>query len=122
VVIAAATVASGATQMLAPGFVLRLFESPDTRAGRQFFGTVGMFMTIVGGSLLQRLVTGDADPDELWWAAVQKFGASAAVGLGIRRKVFSRRAIPVATFDLVSGLACLAHRRRLLNGASGPGR
>jgi hypothetical protein len=43
------------------------------------------------------------------------------VGIGIRRKIFSRRALPVAAFDLVSGVACLAYRRRLLDAASGPG-
>ena len=56
VMISAATVASGATQMLAPGLMLRLLKCPDTPADRQFFGTIGMFMIVMGGSLLDALV------------------------------------------------------------------
>lgn len=122
VMISAATMASGATQMLAPGFMLRLLKCPDTPADRQFFGTIGMFMIVMGGSLLDALVTDEPGPNHLVWAAAQKLGASAAVGIGIRRKVFSRRAIPVAAFDLVSGAVCLAYRRHLLDAASDTGR
>ena len=117
VVISAATVASGATQMLAPGLMLRLLECPDTPAGRQFFATIGMFMIVVGGSLLDALVTGEPGPSHLAWSAAQKLAASGAVGIGIRRRIFSKRALPVAAFDLASGVACLAYRRRLLDAA-----
>jgi hypothetical protein len=121
-VISAATVASGATQMLAPGFMLRLLKCPDTPADRQFFGTIGMFMVVMGGSLLHALLAEEPGPSQLAWSAAQKLAASGAVAIGIRRRIFSRRALPVAAFDLVSGVVCLAHRRRLLDAASDAGR
>jgi hypothetical protein len=43
------------------------------------------------------------------WAALQKFGASAAVGLGVMHGVFSPVALGVAGFDLLSGILALMY-------------
>ncbi len=45
--------------------------------------------------------------------AVQKLGASAAMGIGVRRGLYARRALAVAGFDFASGLGCLAYARQL---------
>jgi hypothetical protein len=47
------------------------------------------------------------------WAAAQKVGASGAVGLGVKRGVFSPLALGVAAFDFLSGALALAYWRRL---------
>src|SRR5260370_40368491 len=108
--ISAATVASGATQMLAPGFMLRLLKCPDTPADRQFFGTIGMFMVVMGGSLVQDLLTDETGESRLVWSAAQKLAASAAVGIRIRRQVFSGPARPGAGYELESAVARPAPR------------
>ena len=45
--------------------------------------------------------------------AAQKLGASAAVGLGVRRGLLSPLALGVAGFDALSGLLALDYWRRL---------
>jgi hypothetical protein len=45
----------------------------------------------------------------LIWSAVQKLGASAAMGIGVSRGLYARRALAVAGFDFASGLGCLAY-------------
>jgi hypothetical protein len=45
--------------------------------------------------------------------AAQKLGASAAVGLGVRRGLLSPLALAVAGFDALSGLVALDYWRRL---------
>jgi len=52
-----------------------------------------------------------AQPVGLFWAGLQKFGASAAVGLGVVNGVFSPLAWLVAGFDLLSGALILAYWR-----------
>jgi hypothetical protein len=46
-------------------------------------------------------------------AGVQKLGASAAVALGVRRRIFSPLALIVAGFDLLSGIVAFAYWRRV---------
>jgi hypothetical protein len=107
--IAAATVATGATQVAAPGRVLGVLNGENTGATRHGFGTVGMFMVCTGGVLLSR-------PDDrgvVAWTAAQKLGAAVAVGLGVRRGHFSPLGLGVAAFDAASGLLALDYRRRL---------
>jgi hypothetical protein len=107
--IAATTAATGALQAATPGTTLRLLRSEDSAAARHFFGTVGMFMACTGGLGLAR-------PDDravVTMTAAQKLGAAAAVGIGVRRGVFSPLALGVAAFDAASGLLALDYRRRL---------
>jgi hypothetical protein len=102
--IAVATIVSGAVQMFWPSLVLRFVGGASTPAGNHFFGIVGMFMLLFGGALLQALRSPTAQPIILFWAGLQKLGASAAVGLGVWHAIFSPVALLVAGFDLFSGV------------------
>ena len=47
--------------------------------------------------------------------------AQARALIGVRRRVFSARALPVAAFDLLSGLSCLVYLwQRSRDGESSP--
>lgn len=102
--IAAATVVSGAVQLVAPGFVLGFLSAESRPASRHFFGIVGMFMVLFGALLLHALVRPKENPAAFVWAGLQKLGACVAVGLGVARGLFSPLALGVAGFDLFSGL------------------
>jgi hypothetical protein len=107
--IGAITVATGAQQAATPGTSLRLLNADMGPAAQHFFGTVGMFMACTGGMLLAR-------PDDravVTMTAAQKVGAAVAVGIGVRRGVFSPLALGVAAFDAASGVLALDYRRRL---------
>ncbi len=112
IAISALTVVSGAVQALAPARLLRALRAPDDAAARHFFATIGMFMVVVGGGLLNALLRPGRQPVIVFWAALQKLGASVAVGLGVRRRIFSPLALGVAFFDLLSGLLAAEHWRR----------
>jgi hypothetical protein len=115
--VAAVTVLSGAVQMVAPGVVLGLLAGqPAGTLDRQLFGTVGMFM--VGSGAVLALGLPPAGNRALAEAlvpvvAAQKLGAAAAVAIGVRRRLFARRGLLLAGFDLGSALACAAYWRRL---------
>jgi hypothetical protein len=113
VAIGAVTILTGATQALVPGPLLRSLKVADGPATRQLFGTVGMFMVVVGGLMVGGLRRPALARDVAFWAGAQKLGAAAAVALGVRRSVFAKRALLVAGFDLASGLLALDYRRRL---------
>lgn len=108
--ISALTIVSGLVQMLAPSFVLGLIGGEVSPSGNHSFGIVGMFMILFGGLLLQALFAEEPQPIVLLWCGLQKFGAAAAVTLGVMRDVFSWLALGVAGFDLVSGVAILFYR------------
>lgn len=110
--VAAVTVATGAQQAAVPGASLRLLGADDGPAARHFFGTVGMFMVVCGGALLDALLRRSPDRAPALWAAAQKLGAAGAVGLAVRRRLLSPLALPVAVFDLASGLVALDFWRR----------
>lgn len=112
VAISALTVVSGAAQALAPRRLLRVLMAEEDAAARHFFGTIGMFMVVVGGALLNALLRPGREPIIVFWAALQKLGAAVAVGLGVRRRIFSPLALGVAFFDLLSGLLAAEHWRR----------
>ena len=115
VVISGLTVASGLFQVLATGFELQVLSAQATAASLHFFAIVGMFMVLFGGMMLQALL-GDSDqPVAVLWAGLQKFGASAAVGIGVLHQVFSSLALLVAGFDLLSGILILLYWRTLVN-------
>ena len=108
------TVLTGAAQMIWPALVLDIVGADTGVASRHFFGIVGMFMVLFGGLTLHgvRLRSTPA----LLWAGLQKFGAVAAVLLGIRHSVFSLVALPVAGFDLVSGVVVILYWRKVSSG------
>jgi uncharacterized protein YjeT (DUF2065 family) len=113
IAISALTVVSGAIQALAPQRLLRALMAEDDANARHLFGTIGMFMVVVGGGLLNALLRPGRDPVIVFWAALQKIGAFAAVSLGVRRRIFSPLALGVAFFDLLSGLLAAEHWRRI---------
>jgi hypothetical protein len=112
-VVGGLTVLSGAAQVAAPQKLLDVLDVEDSPATRQLFGTVGMFMVIVGGLLVGALRRPAAQREVLLGASLQKLGAAGAVAIGVRRSVFSPRALLVASFDFGSGLLALDYLRRL---------
>jgi hypothetical protein len=112
--IAILTVFSGAVQVIAPGFVLGVVGAERSPASLHFFAIVGMFMVLFGALLWQALRSASPQPIAVFWAGMQKLGASAAVTLGIVREVFqSPITWGVAALDLVSGVLALAWWLRL---------
>ncbi|MDC3960662.1 patatin-like phospholipase family protein [Polyangium jinanense] len=101
-VIGLSTVASGAVQLVAPGFVLGVMGGVSSPTSRHFFGIVGMFMVLFGGMLLQAVARPKESSAAFRWVGLQKLGACAAVSLGVFRGLFSPIALSVAGFDLLS--------------------
>ena len=112
-VISGLTVLEGAAQIVVPSVSLDVASNEDDATTRQLWGTIGMFMAIVGGWLLDGLLRRPKDRSPLPWAAAQKLGAAGAVGLGVRRGIFSKLALAVAGFDALSGLLAIDYWRRL---------
>jgi hypothetical protein len=104
VIISALTVLSGLTQMLFPSFVLRILWADTAPTAAHAFATVGMFMLLFGGLLLQALLSRRPDPLAVFWAGLQKLGAAAAVSIGVAKALFAPLALLVAGFDLLSGV------------------
>ena len=115
--IALLTVVSGAVQLLAPRVVLRIVGGDTAPAAAHFFGIVGMFMVLFGGLLWQALRSPTPMPVPVFWAALQKLGASAAVALGVSRGLFGAIALLVASFDLFSGVLALIYWSRIRRSA-----
>lgn len=113
IAISGLTMVSGAVQVVTPRRLLRLLAAEDDATARHFFGTIGMFMVVVGGGLLNALLKPGRDPVIVFWAALQKVAAFAAVALGVRRRIFSPLALGVAFFDLLSGLLAAEYWRRI---------
>lgn len=111
--VAVTTVLTGAAQMIAPGAILWTVSGPESVSDRHFFRIIGMFMAVVGGLLLDTQRRSEPDPLVVRWASVQKFGASAGVGLGVARGVFGPGALAVAAFDLSSAVFLVWYRRHL---------
>ena len=104
VLISISTVVSGIVQIFAPSFMLGLISAEVTPATKQCFGTIGMFMFLFGGLLLQVLLSRQVVEPVFVWAGLQKVGAFIAVGLGVFHEVFGPKALIVAGFDLLSGI------------------
>ncbi len=103
-IIAVITILSGLVQMLQPEFILNIIGGTVSPAAAHSFGIIGMFMILFGGLLYHALRGEKSRPVPLLWCGLQKFGASAAVGLGVLRGLFSWLALGVAAFDLISGI------------------
>lgn len=111
--IAASTALTGAVQVIAPAFILRLLSAEVTITSQHFFAIVGMFMVLFGGATLHALLSFKHHPVVILWSSFQKFGAAGAVALGVQRGVFSSLAIVVAVVDLLSGLLAFWYWRRI---------
>ncbi|MCU1346558.1 MAG: hypothetical protein JWL70_2824 [Acidimicrobiia bacterium] len=96
------TAASGVAMMLRPKPLLRMAGASAEQPAPFLFGVVGMFMTLSGGLLAQGAAARPADRRALQYSLAQKVGATAAVGLGVKRGRYKRRALLVASFDAAS--------------------
>ncbi len=47
------------------------------------------------------------------WCGLQKFGASAAVAIGVYRRLFSIIALAIAAFDFISGILVISYWRKV---------
>jgi hypothetical protein len=101
--IAAITLITGLVQIVIPGFILSLVGANRDATSEQLFATIGMFMAIFGAMLIQALRSSSNQRIVIFWAAVQKFGASIAVFIGIQKHIYSGFAPLIATFDGISG-------------------
>jgi hypothetical protein len=119
--IAVLTLVSGVGQLLVPGLVLHLLSASATPTDRHLFATVGMFMAVVGGLLLQAMLNDTGQRAVVPWVGAQKLGASGAVALGVHLGVFGPVALLVASFDLLSAGIAFCYWRRLPR-AGGPDR
>ena len=104
ILIAAATVISGVTQLVAPGFVLNIIEGDASPGAQHLFRTVGMFMAITGALFLQTLLNHSTDRAIPLWIGVQKLAAAGLVAWAVYAGLFGPLALGVAGFDLVSGI------------------
>jgi hypothetical protein len=105
--ISAATLISGLVQLVCPRFVLGIVGADSNVTSAQLFSAIGMFMALFGGMLLQAMRSPSNQSVAIFWSALQKFGASAAVIIGVERHVFSVIALAIATFDGLSGCLIL---------------
>jgi hypothetical protein len=110
--IAVGTFFSGLLLIAFQRFVLDILSAPTTTSDRLFFGIIGMFMAIVGGTLTQDLLK---QPHRfvVGWSALQKACASGAMSLAVALSVFSYYGIILAAFDFCSALLAIAYWWRL---------
>ncbi len=113
ILISLATILSGLSQMIMPGFVLKVIGAEITDASAHFFAIVGLFMMLFGGLMLHALYSPYQQKPAVFWCAMQKLGAFLAVGLGILNGVFAPIAAGVALFDLFSGVLFLYYLKTI---------
>jgi len=102
------TALTGIAEILAPHGLLTLLGASPTPLAAQLFGTVGLFMLVVGALLAQSLLGPVPSREVVLWAGVQKLGAVVAVSLAVVNDLFGPIALLVALFDLATaGLLAL---------------
>lgn len=111
--IAVITVITGIIQVVAPAFVLHFIKAEVTPGTLHFFAIIGMFMFLFGGMMIQALYSERANQAAIFWAALQKLGASIAVFICITHGLFGLLAAAVAGFDLLSGILIFVYLRSL---------
>ncbi len=120
VLISISTLISGIVQIFAPAFILGLISAEITAATKQCFATVGMFMFLFGGMLLQVLLSRQMVAPVFLWAGLQKVGAFVAVGIGVINHVFGPAAMLVAGFDLLSGILIFVYMKLAATATTAP--
>ncbi|HEY2583670.1 MAG TPA: hypothetical protein VGI43_17805 [Mucilaginibacter sp.] len=111
--IAVITIISGLMQLIAPSFVLNSVGVEITPTTKQLFATIGMFMIMFGGLIVQALYSVQQNGAAILWGALQKIGASLAVFIGIFHHLFSPVAALVASFDFVSFILLIIYYRNI---------
>jgi hypothetical protein len=104
IIIAAITVLTGLTQLVAPNLVLSFIAADHSALGAHFFATVGMFMIITGAMFLQSLLARSTERAIPFWIGVQKAAAALLVGWAIMRGLLSPIAATVAAFDAITAV------------------
>ena len=112
IAIAAITVVTGLTQLIAPGWALGFIASDVSPLGAHFFATVGMFMVITGAMFLQSLLAHSAERAIPLWIGVQKAAACALVAWAVLRGLLAPIAYAVAAFDGATAVLAFAYWRR----------
>jgi hypothetical protein len=113
VVIAAITVLTGLTQLVAPAWILDFIARDRSALGAHFFATVGMFMIITGAMFLQSLLAHSTEGAIPFWIGVQKAAACALVAWAVLRGLLVPIAYAVAAFDGATAVLTFAFWRRL---------
>ncbi|WP_224995720.1 patatin [Cesiribacter sp. SM1] len=113
IAIAIITLATGLGQVVAAPEILALVGAKVSSTSAHFFAIIGMFMCLFSALLLQALKSGQHAAFAMFWCGMQKFGAAAAIGLGVYGNIFSALALSVAAFDLLSGIIILVYWKKL---------
>jgi O-antigen/teichoic acid export membrane protein len=103
ILISIATMISGIMQIVAPAYVLAFIGADQAAITTQLFATIGMFMLFFGAMMLQVIYSSGENKAAVLWSAIQKFGASIAVVLGVIKGLFLTIALAIALFDICSG-------------------
>jgi hypothetical protein len=122
IAISVISIVSGVVQLLAPNTVLLAVGGSPEAAASHFFAIIGMFMVLFGGLLWQSLRAEPVVIVPIVWAALQKLGAAAAVGLAVQRGLMAPIALVVAAFDLLSGSLALWYWNRVRRPNAGAAR
>lgn len=112
--IAAITVITGLTQLVAPAWALGFIARDASPLGAHFFATVGMFMIITGAMFFQSLRAHSKEGAIPFWIAVQKAAACALVAWAVVRGLLAPISYGVAAFDGATALLTFAFWRRLV--------
>lgn len=119
--IAIATLATGALQIAVPSAILGLIGAqPTPPLAAYFFGIIGMFMMLFGGLLLHALRGPGVERLPVFWAGLQKLGASLAVAMAVAKGLLIPLALAVAAFDLASGVLVFFFLYRVKDAALTP--
>ncbi|WP_024515681.1 hypothetical protein [Bradyrhizobium sp. Tv2a-2] len=113
VAIAAITVLTGLTQLVAPGWVLSFIAGDHSALGAHFFATVGMFMVITGAMFAQSLLTHSTEGAIPFWIGVQKAAACVLVAWAVLRGLLAPLAYAVAAFDGATAVLTFSFWRRM---------
>ena len=111
ILISVVTLLTGIIQIIAPALILRLLGAEVSLTTIQIFATIGMFIAIFGGMLLHAIFTSSFHSRTILWSSFQKFGASAAIFIGICNGLFAPIATLAAVFELLSGILFIYYRR-----------
>ena len=102
--IAVITMLTGVGQIFAAPIFLNIIGATSDKTSAHFFAIIGMFMFLFGALLMQTLRSREKNAIAVFWCGMQKIGAAVAISLGVYHAVFSKLAISVAAFDLLSGI------------------
>lgn len=100
--ISVVTIISGISQIIMPGFVLKIIGAEISPISLHLFSIVGMFMALFGALMVHTVYQTHTSQTAVFWCAMQKLGACIAVSIGVFNGLFSWMAMGVGLFDLFS--------------------